>query len=140
MAHPVGEERLVGGPDRADPDLDAVGEAHDHPQDGTARFAPSLCPISHPDAAAAGGTVRFRIVSEGSCGNEGGARDRAAARRDVDAGIRDRLADDDMPDIERDARIDAARDRMAAMRDRQAAARDRDEAARRDRPDAPGDA
>jgi hypothetical protein len=79
-------------------------------------------------------------VSEGSCGNEGGARDRAAARRDVDAGIRDRLADDDMPDIERDARIDAARDRMAAMRDRQAAARDRDEAARRDHPDAPGDA
>ena len=52
-------------------------------------------------------------------------RDRAATRRDVDAGIRDRMADDDMPDAERDARRYAARDRMAAMRDRQAAARDR---------------
>ena len=56
------------------------------------------------------------------------ARDRAAARRDVDAGIRDRLADDDMPDPERDARMAAARDRMAAMNDRQAAAHERAEA------------
>lgn len=55
-------------------------------------------------------------------------RDRAAARRDVDAGVRDLLAADDMPDPERDARMAAARDRMAAMNDRQAAARDRAEA------------
>jgi hypothetical protein len=58
----------------------------------------------------------------------GSNRDRAAARRDVDAGIRDRLADDEMPDGERDARAHAARDRMAAMRDRQAAAREREQA------------
>ena len=71
-------------------------------------------------------------------------RDRAAARRDVDAGVRDRLADEDMPDAERDARAHAARDRMAAMQDRQAAARERAEAERdneRRRPrDATGDA
>jgi hypothetical protein len=54
-------------------------------------------------------------------------RDRAATRRDVDAGIRDRMADEDMPDTERDARAHAARDRMAAMQDRQAAARERAE-------------
>jgi hypothetical protein len=70
-------------------------------------------------------------VSEDSRTDKGGTRDRAASRRDVDAGIRDRLADDEMPDTERDAREHAARDRMAAMRDRQAAARERQEAERR---------
>jgi hypothetical protein len=39
--------------------------------------------------------------------------------------MRDRMADEDMPDAERDARQHAAQDRMAAMQDRQAAARDR---------------
>jgi hypothetical protein len=65
-------------------------------------------------------------------------RDRAAARRDVDAGIRDRMADEDMAESERDARQHAARDRMAAMQDRQAAARERaeGEATRRRSPDA----
>jgi hypothetical protein len=53
-------------------------------------------------------------------------RDRAATRRDVDAGVREHMADEDMPDAERDARRDAAQDRMAAMRDRQASARDRE--------------
>jgi len=55
------------------------------------------------------------------------ARDRAATRRDVDAGVRDRMAGDDMPNGERDAHDHAARDRMAAMHDRQAAARERAE-------------
>jgi hypothetical protein len=55
-----------------------------------------------------------------------GERDKAAARRDVDAGIRDRMADEAMSDTEREARANAARDRMAAMRDRQEAAQDRD--------------
>jgi hypothetical protein len=64
-------------------------------------------------------------VSEEKHRPDSEARDRAAARRDVDAGIRDRMADDDMPDAERDARLHAARDRMAAMRDRQASARER---------------
>lgn len=72
------------------------------------------------------------------------ARDRAATRRDVDAGVRDRMAGDEIPDDERDARAHAARDRMAAMRDRQAAARERDGAdeddVRRRPRDATGDA
>jgi hypothetical protein len=55
-------------------------------------------------------------------------RDRKATRRDVDAGLRDRLADEDMPESERAARQHAARDRMAAMQDRQAAAGERAEA------------
>jgi hypothetical protein len=67
-----------------------------------------------------------------------GERDRAATRRDVDAGIRDRMAGDEMTDGERDARADAARDRMAAMRDRQDAARERG-AGGRDRDGAPDD-
>ena len=54
-------------------------------------------------------------------------RDKAATRRDVNAGIRDRMADDEMTDGERDARAHAARDRLAAMRDRQDAARERGE-------------
>ena len=54
-------------------------------------------------------------------------RDKAATRRDVNAGIRDRMADDEMTDSERDARAHAARDRLAAMRDRQEAARERGE-------------
>jgi hypothetical protein len=66
-------------------------------------------------------------------------RDRAAARRDIDAGVRDRMAEDDMPDAERDARHHAARDRMAAMRDRQAAARDRADGDERRRPSEPAD-
>jgi hypothetical protein len=82
-------------------------------------------------------------VSEERNSDKATARDRAAARRDVDAGIRDRLADDDMPDPERDARLAAARDRMDAMNDRQAAARDRaeteDEAQRRRSPRATDD-
>jgi hypothetical protein len=69
-----------------------------------------------------------RAVSERRGGKDADARDRAAARRNVDAGVRDRMADDDMPDAERDARRHAAQDRMAAMRDRQAAARDRERA------------
>jgi hypothetical protein len=72
-------------------------------------------------------------VSENRSGDEGAARDRSATTRDVDAGVRDRMADDDMPDAERDARRQAAQDRMASMRDRQAAARDRE------RPDEPAD-
>jgi hypothetical protein len=60
-----------------------------------------------------------------------GDRDRAAARRDIDAGIRDRLADEEMSDSEREARAHAARDRMGAMRDRQEAARELEEARRR---------
>jgi hypothetical protein len=67
-------------------------------------------------------------VSEEKHRPNGEDRDRAATRRDVDAGIRDRMADDEMPDKERDARSNAARDRMAAMQDRQAAARDRADA------------
>jgi hypothetical protein len=87
----------------------------------------------------------FRPVSEEKDNHRGSARDRAAARRDVDAGIRDRLADEEMPDSERDARANAARDRMAAMRDRQASARERelgeqDEAERRRSRDATDDA
>jgi hypothetical protein len=62
--------------------------------------------------------------------DEGGARDRAAARRDVDAAIRDRMATEEMANTEGAARSDAARDRMDAMRDRQAAARDREDAGR----------
>jgi hypothetical protein len=72
-------------------------------------------------------------VSEENKQHNGADRDRAAARRDVDAGIRDRLADEDMPDGERDARAHAARDRMEAMRDRQAAARERARAVDEDR-------
>jgi hypothetical protein len=75
--------------------------------------------------------------------DNGRDRDRAAARRDVDAGIRDRMADEEMPDRERDARAAASRDRMAAMQDRQAAARDRGEdsdAERRRSPEATDDA
>jgi hypothetical protein len=54
--------------------------------------------------------------------------------------MRDRMAEDDMPDAERDARRYAAQDRMAAMRDRQAAAHDRDESDRdRDEPPPPGE-
>jgi hypothetical protein len=79
-------------------------------------------------------------VSEDRSGEEARDDDRAAARRDVDAGMRDRMAEDDMPDAERDARRYAARDRMAAMRDRQAAAHDRDESDRdRDEPPPPGE-
>jgi hypothetical protein len=83
-------------------------------------------------------------VSEERNSNKATARDRAATRRDVDAGVPDRMAGDDIPDGERDARAHAARDRMAAMQDRQAAARERDGAAADDerrRPrDATGDA
>jgi hypothetical protein len=43
-------------------------------------------------------------VSEDRSGEEARDDDRAAARRDVDAGMRDRMAEDDMPDAERDAR------------------------------------
>jgi hypothetical protein len=64
-------------------------------------------------------------VSEERDSDKATERDRAATRRDVDAGVRDRMADEDMPDGERDARAHAARDRMAAMHDRQAAARER---------------
>jgi hypothetical protein len=79
-------------------------------------------------------------VSEEKHKPDGAERDRAATRRDVNAGIRDRMADDDMPSAERDARGDAARDRLEAMRDRQAAARDRAAAdAKRRRPDEPTD-
>jgi hypothetical protein len=73
-------------------------------------------------------------VSERRSPDRGAERDRAATRRDVDAGVRDRMADDDMPDAERDARRYAAQDRMAAMRDRQEAARDRAERSRGDEP------
>lgn len=69
----------------------------------------------------------FLPVSEERYRKDRDDRDHAAARRDVDAGIRDRMADEDMPDSERDARAHAARDRMAAMQDRQAAARERAE-------------
>jgi hypothetical protein len=90
------------------------------------------------------GALLFPAVSEERNRDEATARDRAATRRDVDAGVRDRMADDDMADAERDARAHAGRDRLAAMRDRQAAARDRAEAERNDerrRPrDATGDA
>jgi hypothetical protein len=79
-------------------------------------------------------------VSEEKHKPSGEDRDRAATRRDVDAGVRDRMADDDMPDAERDARAHAARDRMAAMQDRQAAARERAEAERRRSPKATDDA
>jgi hypothetical protein len=79
-------------------------------------------------------------VSEEKRKPNGEDRDRAAARRDIDAGVRDRMAEDDMPDAERDARSHAARDRMAAMRDRQAAARDRADADdERRRPSEPAD-
>jgi hypothetical protein len=84
-------------------------------------------------------------VSEERNSDKAADRDRAATRRDVDAGVRDRMADEDMPDGERDARAHAARDRMAAMHDRQAAARERaaetegDDERRRPR-DATGDA
>jgi hypothetical protein len=71
-----------------------------------------------------------RGVSEDRRRDEAETRDRAASRRDVDAAIRDRMADDDMPDGERQARSDAARDRMAAMRDRQASAHEREESRR----------
>jgi hypothetical protein len=64
-------------------------------------------------------------VSEKRNSKDAATRDRAATKRDVEAGIRDRMADEDMPDAEREARRYAGRDRMAAMRDRQAAARDR---------------
>jgi hypothetical protein len=73
-------------------------------------------------------------VSERTSTERGAERDRAATRRDVDAGVRDRMADEDMPDAERDARRYAAQDRMAAMRDRQEAARDRAERRRGDEP------
>ena len=73
-------------------------------------------------------------MSKDKSRDEATDRDRAGTRRDVDAGVRDRMADDDMPDAERDARRHAAQDRMAAMRDRQAAARDRDEHRRGDEP------
>jgi hypothetical protein len=73
-------------------------------------------------------------VSERKSTDQGDERDRAATRRDVDAGIRDHMADDDMRDAERDARRDAAQDRMAAMHDRQEAARDRAERPRGDEP------
>jgi uncharacterized membrane protein YukC len=69
-------------------------------------------------------------MGEDRATEEGRARDHAASQRDVDAGVRDLMADEDMPDAERSARRDAARDRMDAMRDRQAAARDREAAAR----------
>jgi hypothetical protein len=89
--------------------------------------------------------VDFRAVSEEKHRFDSTERERAATRRDVDAGIRDRMADEDMPDSERDARAHAARDRMAAMQDRQAAARERADADGRRRPpeaadDAPGEA
>jgi hypothetical protein len=67
-------------------------------------------------------------VSEEKHTSDSEDRDRAATRRDVDAGIRDRMADEDMAESDRDARHHAARDRMAAMQDRQAAARERAEA------------
>jgi hypothetical protein len=79
-------------------------------------------------------------VSEENHQPESEARARAAARRDVDAGVRDRMADEDMPDAERDARAHAARDRMAAMQDRQAAAREIAEAERRRSNGSTGDA
>ena len=79
-------------------------------------------------------------MSEEQHTNNDDTRDRAAARRDVDAGIRDRMADDEMAESERDARRYAARDRMAAMQDRQAAAREREQAdAERRRPPAAAD-
>jgi len=80
-----------------------------------------LCGASHTLAEAARARY-FSAVSE-ERNDDNMARDRAATRRDVDAGVRDRLAGEDMPDDERDARAHAARDRMAAMHDRQAAAR-----------------
>ena len=64
-------------------------------------------------------------MSEEKDKGQGDIRDRQASRRDVDAAIRDRMADEDMATSERDAREHAARDRMAAMQDRQAAARER---------------
>jgi hypothetical protein len=67
-------------------------------------------------------------------------RDSAATRRDLDAGIRDRMADEDMAETERDARAHAARDRMAAMQDRQAAAHELAEAERRRSNGSTGDA
>jgi hypothetical protein len=70
-------------------------------------------------------------VSEENDNHRASNRDWAAARRDVDAGIRDRLADEEMPEGERDARAHAARDRLAAMQDRQAAAREREDGERR---------
>jgi hypothetical protein len=66
-------------------------------------------------------------VAEDERQGAAGKRDEAATRRDVDAGVRDRMADEDMSESERGARADAARDRMAAMGDRQDAARDRGE-------------
>jgi hypothetical protein len=79
-------------------------------------------------------------VSEKRQGDDATGRDHDATRRDVDAGIRDRLADDEMPDGERDARRDAAQDRMASMRDRQAAASDREQERRRGEDAEPPDA
>ncbi len=90
------------------------------------------------------GALIFPAVSDERNSDNPAARDRAATRRDVDAGVRDRMAGDEIPDDERDARAHAARDRMAAMRDRQAAARERDGAdeddVRRRPRDATGDA
>jgi hypothetical protein len=79
-------------------------------------------------------------VSEERHTDQGSDRDRAAARRVVDAGIRDRMADEEMPEPERDARAAAARGRMAAMQDRRTAARDRAEGERRGERDIPDDA
>jgi hypothetical protein len=70
----------------------------------------------------------FRVVSEERRTHDTQGRDGAATRRDLDAGIRDRMADEDMAESERDAREYAARDRMAAMQDRQAAEREREHA------------
>jgi hypothetical protein len=75
--------------------------------------------------------VKFAPVSEEKHEDDGRGRDSAATRRDLDAGIRDRMADEDMTPSERDARAHAAHDRMAAMQDRQAAARDLAEAEHR---------
>lgn len=65
-------------------------------------------------------------VSDEDPPKDAAARDRAASRRDIDAGVRDRMAGEDMTDSERSARREAAKDRLDAMRDRQAAARERD--------------
>src|SRR4051812_7513479 len=97
--------------------------------DGT-RGTRGHCVRSHTRRAApAGRSTTFpRMGEQERTGVQGDARDIAAARRDVDAAIRDRMADEDMSDAERAARRHAASDRLDAMRDRHAAARDRDEA------------
>ena len=105
--------------------------------------ARALCRIAHL-AKTWRGAVIFPAVSEERNNDKATARDRAATRRDVDAGVRDRMAGDEMPDGERDARSHAARDRMAAMQDRRppraSATRTRRGRRRRRPRDATGDA